>query len=96
MQSEETGDTGHAQPAEARSVLEQQQEEKNLRRLQLMMNMVMSVIAQDSTLTYEAASKMIADSRRAALAMFPDKELAYELIYQPRLQRLMRDRFRLQ
>ena len=29
MQSEETGDRGHTQPAEARSVLEQQQEEKN-------------------------------------------------------------------
>jgi hypothetical protein len=96
MQSGETGETGQPQSTEARSVLEQQQEEKNLRRLQLMMNMVMSVIAQDSTLTYEAASEMIADSRRAALAMFPDKELAYELIYQPRLQRLMRDRFRLQ
>jgi hypothetical protein len=61
-----------------------------------MMNMVMSVIAQDMTLTYDAASEMIADARRAALAMFPDKELAYDLIYQPRLQRLMRDRFRLQ
>ena len=83
MESEETRDTGHTQPEEARSVLEQQQEEQNLRRLQLMMNMVMSVIAQDTTLTYEAASEMIADSRRAALAMFPDKELAYELIYQP-------------
>jgi hypothetical protein len=76
--------------------LEQQQEERNLRRLQLMMNMVMSVIAQDSSLSYEDALEMIADSRRAALAMFPDKELAYELIYQPRLQRLMRERFRLQ
>ena len=96
MESEETRDSGHAQPEETRSVLEQQQEEKNLRRLHLMMNMVMSVIAQDSTLTYEAASEMIADSRRAALAMFPDKELAYDLIYRPRLQRLMRDRFRLQ
>ena len=96
MQSRETGESGQTQPTEARSVLEQQQEEKNLRRLQIMMNMVMSVIAQDSTLTYKAASEMIADSRRAALAMFPDKELAYELIYQPKLQRLMRDRFRLQ
>ena len=97
MPSEEkSGDTGRALPTDARSVLEQQREEKNLRRLQLMMNMVMSVIAQDSSLTYEDASEMIADSRRAALAMFPDKELAYDLIYQPRLQRLMRDRFRLQ
>jgi hypothetical protein len=96
MQSEETRDTGQAQPAEARSVLEQQQEEKNLRRLQLMMNMVMSVIAQDTTLTYEAALEMVTDSRRAALAMFPEKELAFDLIYQPRLQRLMRERFRMQ
>jgi hypothetical protein len=91
-ESKEGSDT----PAEARSVLEQQQEERNLRRLQLMMNMVMSVIAQDGSLSYEDALEMIADSRRAALAMFPDKELAYELIYQPRLQRLMRERFRLQ
>ena len=75
---------------------ELEEESRKLRRLQIMMNMVMSVIAQDSTLTYEAASEMIADSRRAALAMFPDKELAYELIYQPKLRRLMRDRFRLQ
>jgi hypothetical protein len=87
---------GSDTPAETRSVLEQQQEERNLRRLQLMMNMVMSVIAQDGSLSYEDALEMIADSRRAALAMFPDKELAYELIYQPRLQRLMRERFRLQ
>lgn len=96
MPTEQSGDTGNAQHVEARTVLEQQQEERNLRRLQLMMNMVMSVIAQDSTLSYEDASEMIADSRRAALAMFPDKELAYDLIYRPRLQRLMRDRFRLQ
>ena len=39
---------------------------------------------------------MVADAKRAALAMFPDKELAYDLIYKPRLQRLMRERFRLQ
>jgi hypothetical protein len=96
MPSEETRDTGQAQSREVRSVLEQQQEEKNLRRLQLMMNMVMSVIAQDTTLTYEAALEMVTDSRRAALAMFPEKELAFDLIYQPRLQRLMRERFRLQ
>jgi hypothetical protein len=91
---DEPGDSG--QPAPSRSLLEQQQEEKNIRRLQLMMNMVMSVIAQDGTLSYEDASEMIADSRRTALSMFPDKELAYDLIYKPKLQRLMRDRFRLQ
>ncbi len=71
------------------------EEDKLIRRLQMMMNMVMQVIAQDSSLTIDEASQMIADSRKAALAMFPDKELAYELIWRPRFQRLMRERFRI-
>jgi hypothetical protein len=29
------------------------------------------------------------------LAMFPDKELAFDLIYKPRLQRLLRERYRI-
>ena len=71
------------------------EERRLIRRLQMMMNMVMQVIAQDSSLSIEDASQMIADSRRAALAMFPGKELAYDLIWKPRFQRLMRERFRL-
>jgi len=54
---------------------------------------VMQTIAQDSSLTYDEAAQMIADARRAALTMFPDKELAYDLIWRPRFQRLMRERF---
>ena len=72
------------------------EELRKIRRVQVMMNMVMSVISQDINLTVEEASEMVADAKRAALAMFPDKELAYDLIYKPRLQRLMRERFRLQ
>ena len=71
-------------------------EGQRLRRLQLMMNLVMQVIAQDSKLSFEEASQMVADSRTAALAMFPGKELAYDLLYRPRFQRLMRERYRLQ
>ncbi len=70
-------------------------EAKLIRRMQMMMNMVMNVIAQDTTLTIDDASQMIADARTAALAMFPGKELAYDLIWRPRFQRLMRERFRL-
>ena len=75
---------------------EREQERRMIRRLQMMMNMVMSVIAQDPTLTVDEASQMIADCKRAAMAMFPEKELAYNLIYKPRFQRLMRERFRIQ
>ncbi len=72
------------------------EEQRKLRRLQLMMDMVMSVISQDGSLTVDEAAEIVADSKKAALAMFPDKELAYNLIYKPRLQRLMRERFRIQ
>ena len=75
---------------------EQQEENRKIRRLQLMMNMVMSVLAQDQDLSLEEASEMIANAKAAALAMFPDKELAYDLIYRPRFQRLLNERFRLQ
>jgi hypothetical protein len=75
---------------------DKEQEARNIRRLQLMMSMVMSVICQDRSLTVEEASELVAGAKRAALAMFPDKELAYEILYKPRLQRLMNERFRLQ
>jgi hypothetical protein len=82
--------------AEQEMLREREAEAKKIRRLQVMMSMVMSVIGQDPSLTVEEASELAAGAKRAALAMFPDKELAYDLLYKPRLQRLMRERFRLQ
>jgi hypothetical protein len=78
------------------SLNEREQEAKKIRRLQLMIGMVMSVISQDYNLTLEEASELVAGAKRAALAMFPDKELAYDILFKPRLQRLMNERFRLQ
>jgi len=75
---------------------EQEEERRKLRRLQIMMNMVMSVISQDEDLTVEEAAELAANAKRAALAMFPDKELAYDILYRPRLQRLIAERFRVQ
>jgi hypothetical protein len=72
------------------------EEQRKIRRLQLMMDMVMSVIGQDQSMTVDEAAELVADSKKAALTMFPDKELVYNLIYKPRLQRLMRERFRIQ
>jgi hypothetical protein len=74
---------------------EAQEEARLLRRLQMMMNLVMQTVAQDSSLSIDEASQMIADARSAALNMFPGKELAYDLIWRPRFQRLMRERFRI-
>ena len=80
----------------SREQLEQEDERRKLRRLQIMMNMVMSVIGQDQDLTVEEAAELAANAKRAALAMFPDKEFAYDILYKPRLQRLMAERFRVQ
>ena len=81
---------------QAMPLSEREEEARKIRRLQIMMSMVMSVISQDPDLTIEEASEMVANTKRAALAMFPDKEFAYDIIYKPRLQRLMKERFRLQ
>ena len=78
------------------SAEELKEESRKIRRLQIVVNMVTQVIAQDPTVTVEQASEMVADTRRLALSMFPDKELAFNLIYWPRLQRLMRERYRMQ
>lgn len=82
------------QPLQTRAEIEE--ERRKLRRLQTMMMMVSSVISQDPRLTIEEASELAANAKRAALSLFPDKELAYDLIYKPRLQRIMNERFRLQ
>ena len=83
-------------PLSAQSAQEKMEEQRKIRRLQMMMDMVMSVISQDGSLTVDQAAELVADSKKAALAMFPDKELAYNIIYKPRLQRLMRERYRIQ
>jgi len=72
---------------------ERAEEARKIRRLQMMISMVMSVIGQDQDLTAEEASEMVANARRAALAMFPGKDLAFDILYRPRLQRLIDERF---
>ncbi|HWR14423.1 MAG TPA: hypothetical protein VN577_06325 [Terriglobales bacterium] len=78
------------------STAEIEDENRRLRRLQIMMSMVMQVLSEQSNLTIEEASELVASSRKAALNLFPGKELAYDLIYKPRLQRILNERFRLQ
>lgn len=97
--------SGNEQPAHAADMLQaeevvqdaadRKEEARLLRRLQFMMSLTMQTIAQASDLSIEEASQMVADARAAALAMFPGKELAYDLIWRPRFQRLMRERYRI-
>ncbi len=56
-------------------------EGRKVRRLQLMIDLVMSIISQSRAMPVEEASQMVASTRRAALEMFPGQEHTYDLIY---------------
>ena len=98
MNTGEPADHVKSAPVEGQvaGAAQDEDEARRIRRLQVMISMIASVISQDPGLTVEEASELAAGAKRAALAMFPDKELVYDLLYKPRLQRLMRERFRLQ
>jgi len=73
---------------------ELREEERKLRQLRLVVGLTMSTISQ-TNVSFEEASQMVTATRRFALRLFPGKELAFDLIYQPRLRRLLAERFRL-
>lgn len=83
-------------PGKGQSREELDEERRKIRRFQLMMDMVLAVISQSPRLSVDEAAEMVAETERVALSMFPEKELAYRLIYKPRLQRVMRERYRIQ
>ena len=73
---------------------ELKEEDRRLRQLQLVVGLTMSVISQ-TKLSLDEASRMVAAVRQLALKLFPGKELAFDLIYQPRFRRLLAERFSL-
>lgn len=73
---------------------ELQDEERRLRQLRLVVGLTMSTISQ-TNVSLEEASRMVAATRQLALRLFPGKELAFDLIYEPRFRRLLAERFRL-
>ncbi len=70
------------------------EENRKVRRLQFVVNLVLNVVAQ-SNLPIEEASALVANTRKFALDLFPDKELVYDLIYQPKFKRLMAEKYRI-
>ena len=69
-------------------------ENRKVRRLQMVVSLVMNVICQ-TDLPLEEARELIASTRQFALQLFPDKEFAYDLIYQPRFRRLLSEKYRI-
>jgi hypothetical protein len=67
-------------------------EEKRMRRLRFLVNLTQGVLMQ-ADLTLREAFEIMNDTKKAALALFPDKESVYDLVYTPRFKRIIAERF---
>jgi len=85
------GDDGKRAPTKE----EVDEESRRIRRLRIVVNMALSIIAQGQ-IPLEEAHDLVAATRRVALQLFPGKGEVYDLIYRPKFQRLIREVYRLQ
>ncbi|HSB04988.1 MAG TPA: hypothetical protein VLK23_07295 [Thermodesulfobacteriota bacterium] len=51
---------------------------------------------QEGDLSFKEAMKVVEDAKQAACGLFPGKEEAFELIYRPRFNRVIRQKFHLE
>jgi hypothetical protein len=68
-------------------------ERKNLRRLRILVDWTAATLCQ-ANLTYREASSLMATTRTTVLQLFPGKEETYDLIYKPRFERILEERFK--
>jgi hypothetical protein len=68
------------------------EENRKIRYLRFLVDFSVLSIQQDD-LSLEEAEKLVGDVKRAACALFPGKEETFELIYRPRFNRIIEERF---
>ena len=69
------------------------EENRRLRRLRLVVDLTLARLYQDPDLSLLEALELIERCRDTALAMFPGKETAFDLIYRPRFERVLHARW---
>jgi hypothetical protein len=68
------------------------EENRKIRFLRYLVDFSLQSIQQDA-LSLEEALKVVEDVKRAACNLFPGKEETFELIYRPRFDRVIQERF---
>ena len=68
------------------------EENKRIRYLRYLVSLTSADLLQGDN-TLEEARAIVERTRHAALALFPGKEEAFELIYRPRFDRIIRERY---
>ena len=71
----------------------QAEEETRARRARTIADLTLAVIRQEPGLTPQEARKLAGAARRTILGLFPDKEDAYRMIYAPRFERAIVERW---
>ena len=67
-------------------------EQRKLRLLRTIVDLTSAVLRQGN-LTIPEAIELIQATKRRVLQLFPDKEDVYDLIYRPRFERIILERF---
>ncbi len=78
-------------PAKSYSADELRDEERQMRKLVRLVDFTTIVIAQGNVSLLEACN-LIRLTRERVVAMFPEKEAVFDLIYRPRFARIIRER----
>jgi len=73
---------------------EVREENRRIRYLRFLVDFSILSIQQDD-LSLEEAQKVVEDVKKAACNLFPGKEETFELIYRPRFNRVIEERFSL-
>ena len=71
-----------------------EEENRRIRTLRLLVDFSLAYLAQ-TKLSLEEAQTVVQGVKKQALRLFPEKEETFDLIYLPRFQRLLRDKYRL-
>jgi len=71
---------------------EVREESRRIRYLRFLVDFSILSIQQDN-LSLEAAQQLVEDVKKAACNLFPGKEETFELIYRPRFNRVIEERF---
>ena len=68
------------------------EENRKIRYLRYLVDFSILSIQQED-LSFEEAYRLVEDVKRAACGLFPGKEETFEIIYRPRFQRIIGERF---
>jgi hypothetical protein len=71
------------------------EENRRIRYLRFLVDFSIRSIQEDA-LSFEEAMRVVEDAKRAACGLFPGKGEVFELIYRPRFNRAIRQKFHLE